>query len=105
MSENQDNFDTKSRNLNEELTIVAQTKTKHETKLAEVVGEINADTEEQNEKDEQKRDLTHEYDTTTARQHQKITEILFTKICAVRKVRNELLITSRVSPPSGFSDC
>merc|ERR1719343_1561647 len=58
-----------------------------------------------NEKDDQKRDLTHEFDKTCAAFRAKITEILFTKICAVRKVRNELLVNSQVTPPSNVSDC
>merc|ERR1719215_25013 len=56
-------------------------------------------------KDEQKRDLQHEYDKACAVFREKITEILFTRICAVRKARNELLVHSSLTPPSKFSDC
>merc|ERR1719471_620488 len=73
--------------------------------LANTISAINADTEEMNEKDQQKRDLQHEFDKACAVFREKITEILFTRICAVRKVRNELLEHSTESPPSKFSDC
>lgn len=105
MSGNQMRFDTTSRSINDELAAINEVKTKHMEVLANTISNINADTEEMNEKDEQKRDLTHEFDKTCAVFRAKITEILFTKICAVRKVRNELLVNSKVSPPAKMSDC
>merc|ERR1719262_1665743 len=97
MNQNKEEFDTVKRNINEE--------TKHMEVLANTISSINADTEEMNEKDEQKRELTHEFDKTCAVFKEKINEILFTRICAVRRVRNELLVKSTLSPPSKFSDC
>merc|ERR1719262_66208 len=105
MNQNKDEFDTTKRNINEELTVISDEKTKHMEVLANTISSINADTEEMNEKDEQKRELTHEFDKTCAVFREKITEILFTRICAVRRVRNELLVSSTLSPPSKFSDC
>jgi hypothetical protein len=105
MNQNKDEFDTAKRNINEELTVISDEKTKHMEVLANTISSINADTEEMNEKDEQKRELTHEFDKTCAVFKEKITEILFTRICAVRRVRNELLVSSTLSPPSKFSDC
>jgi len=105
MTQNQDEYDTAKRNINEEITVITEQKTKHQETLANTISAINADTEEMNEKDEQKRDLTHEYDTTIKIFSEKITEILFTKICAVRRVRNELLVHSVKTPPSNISDC
>jgi len=105
MNQNKQEFDTTKRNINEELTVISDEKTKHMEVLANTISSINADTEEMNEKDEQKRELTHEFDKTCAVFKEKITEILFTRICAVRRVRNELLVSSTLSPPSKFSDC
>merc|ERR1740123_2400147 len=105
MNQNQELFDTTKRNINEELTVISDEKTKHMEVLANTISSINADTEEMNEKDQQKRDLEHEFDKTCLIFREKITEILYTRICAVRRVRNELLQHSTKTPPSKFSDC
>merc|ERR1719215_1037666 len=105
MSGNQMRYDTTSRSINDELTVISDEKTKHMEVLANTISNINADTEEMNEKDQQKRDLTHEFDKTCKVFRKKIEEILYTRICAVRKVRNELLEHSTETPPSKFSDC
>merc|ERR1719464_2185535 len=86
MSENQATYDATKRNINDELATINDDKTKYTEAQASTISQINADTEEMNEKDDQKRDLTHEFDKTCAAFRAKITEILFTKICAVRKV-------------------
>jgi len=105
MNRNQEEFDNTKRNINEEITVINDQKTKHMEVLANTISAINADTEEMNEKDQQKRDLQHEFDKACAVFREKITEILFTRICAVRRVRNELLVHSSLTPPSKFSDC
>jgi len=105
MNQNKEEFDATKRNINEELTVISDEKTKHMEVLAQTISSINADTEEMNEKDQQKRDLTHEFDKHCKVFREKIEEILYTRICAVRKVRNELLEHSTESPPSKFSDC
>jgi hypothetical protein len=105
MNQNKAEFDITKRNINEELTVIVDEKTKFMEVLANTISSINADTEEMNEKDEQKLELTHEFDKTCAVFKEKISEILFTRICAVRRVRNEMLATSTTSPPSQFSDC
>merc|ERR1719361_1716284 len=105
MNQNQELYDTTKRNINEEITVISEQKTQHMEVLANTISAINADTEEMNEKDQQKRDLEHEFDKTCLVFREKITEILFTRICAVRKVRNELLEHSTKTPPSKFSDC
>merc|ERR1719237_1520294 len=105
MKQNQEEYDNAKRNINEEITVINEQKTKHMEVLAYTISAINADTEEMNEKDQQKRDLTHEFDVTCAVFREKITEILFTRICAVRRVRNELLVHSALTPPSNLSDC
>ena len=92
MNQNQEEYDNTKRNINEEITVLNDQKTKHMEVLANTISAVNADTEEMNEKDQQKRDLQHEFDKTCVVCREKITEILFTRICAVRKVRNELLV-------------
>merc|ERR1719346_730558 len=66
MNQNQELFDTTKRNINEEITVISEQKTEHMEVLASTISAINADTEEMNEKDQQKRDLTHEFDVTCA---------------------------------------
>ena len=105
MNQNQQEYDNTKRNINEEITTISDQKTKHMEVLASTISAINADTEEMNEKDQQKRDLEHEFDKTCLIFREKITEILYTRICAVRRVRNELLQHSTKTPPSKFSDC
>jgi len=105
MNQNQEEYDNTKSNINEEITVINDEKTKHMEVLANTISAINADTEEMNEKDQQKRDLQKEFDKTCDIFREKITEILFTRICAVRRVRNELLIHSSKTPPSKFSDC
>merc|ERR1719461_875632 len=105
MNQNKEEFDATKRNINEEITVISDEKTKHMEVLANTISSINADTEEMNEKDQQKRDLTHEFDKTCKIFREKIEEILYTRICAVRRVRNELLLKSSLTPPSKFSDC
>merc|ERR1712061_194886 len=58
MNQNKEEFDATKRNINEELTVISDEKTKHMEVLANTISSINADTEEMNEKDEQKRELT-----------------------------------------------
>jgi hypothetical protein len=105
MKKNQDEFDKFMGNMNEQLSVINDMRTKHMEALAETISAINADTEEMNEKDNQKRDLQQEYDKKMAEFKAACTEILYTRICGVRKVRNEIMFDSTVSPPSKISDC
>merc|ERR1719210_565652 len=105
MKQNQDAFDKFMSGMNEQLTAINNERTKHMQALASTISAINADTEEMNEKDEQKRDLQDEYDKEMATFRAQCSEILYTRICAVRKVRNQILWDSTVSPPSKISDC
>merc|ERR1719159_1100413 len=66
MQQDQDRFDAFISNLNEQLTVINDMRTKHMETLAETISAINADTEEMNTKDEQRRDLTAEYEKTMA---------------------------------------
>jgi hypothetical protein len=105
MTKDQDMYDKIMSNLNDQMSTINDARTKHMETLAETISAINADTEEMNEKDDQKRDLQHEYDQTMAIFSAKCTEILFTRICGVRRVRNNIMWDSTVSPPNKMSDC
>merc|ERR1719210_1637740 len=105
MKQNGDAFDNFMRGMNEQLTAINNERTKHMETLASTISAINADTEEMNEKDEQKRDLQDEYDKKMAVFRAQCSEILYTRICAVRKVRNQIMWDSTVSPPNKMSDC
>jgi uncharacterized protein YegL len=105
MAEDQDRYDKIMSNMNDQLAVINSQRTKHMENLAETISAINADTEEMNTKDEQRRDLTAEYEKTMKIFSDKCTEILFTRICGVRKVRNNIMLDSTVSPPSKMSDC
>jgi len=93
------------KNMNQQVEMLGQSKSVFNQMLGESIGNINADTAETAEKEEQERDLTKEYDSTMASCKAKIEEILFTNICAVRKVRNTVMTYSDVSPPDRIDDC
>jgi hypothetical protein len=105
MKKNQDEYDNFMSNMNEQLTVVNSMRTTNMESLAQAISSINADTEEANEKEEEKRDLQSEYDKHMAEFKAATTEILYTRICGVRTVRNQILWDSTVSPPSKISDC
>merc|ERR1719181_2320791 len=105
MAKDQDMYDKLMDNFNTQLTVINDARTKHMETLAETISSINADTEEMGVKDEEKRDLTEEYDRTMKIFSDKCTEILFTRICGVRRVRNNIMWDSTVSPPTKMSDC
>ena len=81
MNQNQEEYDNTKSNINEEITVINDEKTKHMEVLANTISAINADTEEMNEKDQQKRDLQKDFDKTCDIFREKITEILFTNLC------------------------
>jgi hypothetical protein len=105
MATNKDAFEELKENLNSQLTVISDAKSKFMELLAETISGINADTEEMSAKNSQARDLTKEYNHKMAECKAKVEEILFTNICAVRKVRNSVMTHSEVSPPAKISDC
>jgi hypothetical protein len=105
MAKNADAFEELRENLDSQLTMLADAKTKSMELLAETISGINADTEEMNEKDTQSHDLEKAYRKKMGECKAKVEEILFTNICAVRKVRNSVMTHSTVSPPAKISDC
>ena len=97
MSNNADAYEELKGNLNDQLTILADAKTKSMELLAETISSINADTEETNEKDTQHHDLEKAYKKRMAECKAQVEEILFTNICVVRQVRNAVMEDSTVN--------
>ena len=77
MKKDQDLFDVELQNLNEQLNVINALRTKHMEALAQTISEISSDTEEMNEKEEQKRDLEEEHDKKVAEYKAAIEEIFF----------------------------
>jgi hypothetical protein len=105
MRKNADAFEELKENLNMQLTVLSDAKTKSMELLAETISGINAATEESSEKDTQSHDLERAYKKKMAECKAQVEEILFTNICAVRKVRNAVATYSTVAPPAKISDC
>ena len=98
MNQNQEEYDNTKSNINEEITVINDERTEHMEVLANTISAINVDTESLKEKDQQKRDLQKNptrLATSPARKPQRF----FSRICAVRRVRNEPLIHSSKAPP------
>jgi len=100
-----DDFGREKANLNEQLAVLSGGKRQKMEVLAETVSVMNLDSQERAGKDEQHRDLQKEYKREMAQCRAQVEEILFTNICAAKKVRNAVLQHSRISPPSKIVDC
>jgi len=87
------------------LAIINDKKTKFMELLAGTISRINTDTEEMNDKDVQKRSLTRAFDRISARFREKVSDIVFTKICATKKVRNEILSHRALTSLANVTDC
>lgn len=105
MNENQAAHDIQMSNFNQQFTMISDAKAQHDTDLAAAISAIDADQEESDEKEEQRRDLEAEYRKEMTTFRAQISEILHTKICAVRKVRNGILQFSTKSKPPAVDDC
>jgi len=92
-------------NLNEQLVIIGEGKTKSMEMLAETISNIQGDSQEKTEKTEQYHELEAAYTKKMGECKVTTEEILFTNICAVRKIRDSLLENSEVSPPEKIDDC
>merc|ERR1712216_449735 len=85
MAKNKDAFDELKENLDSQMTVIGDAKTKFMEMLAETISGINADTEEVAAKDAQSRELTHAFTKKMGECKAKVEEILFTNICAAGK--------------------
>mmetsp|Transcript_64938 Transcript_64938/g.172595 ORF Transcript_64938/g.172595 Transcript_64938/m.172595 type:complete len:996 (-) Transcript_64938:233-3220(-) len=92
-------------NLNEQLVIIGEGKTKAMEMLAETISNIQEDSQEKTEKTEQYHELEAAYRKKMGECKMTMEEILYTNICAVRKIRDSLLTSSEVSPPEKIDDC
>jgi hypothetical protein len=105
MDKNQDQFDEMSSNMNDQLSTITSEKGVLMQMQAETISAINADTQERTEKDLQERDLRKEYEKRMGDYKSRISEILFTNICAVKQVRNAVMRYSSTSSPAKITDC
>jgi len=105
MTVNLDEYLKAKANLNAILTMYTAQKAAAMVALADATSKRDADIGESKDKLEQKHELQFEYDKKMKECDAKINEILFTNICAVRSVRNEVMEFSSVTPPSKISDC
>jgi hypothetical protein len=105
MNKNADSHHVSMDNLKSQEETVVELKGKYMEMLAETISQTNADTQEMSAKHEQYRDLDHTYNKKMAECKARIEEILFTNICAVKKVRNALMTHSAASPPEKIQDC
>jgi uncharacterized protein YegL len=92
-------------NLNEQLVIIGEAKTKAMTMLAETIANLQEKSQERQEKQMQYRDLERAYQEKMTECKSTVEEILFTNICAVRQVRDKLMSYSEETPPDKISDC
>lgn len=92
-------------NLNDQLTLVGQKKGDMAALLAEAKSELLAGYREMSEKEEQYRELEEVFQRRTRECKSSIEEILYTNICAVKKVRDSLMMNSTESPVEAIADC
>jgi uncharacterized protein YegL len=91
MDKNQAAFLTLRANLNSQMEVIIVAKGRFMMMLAESVSNLNADQNEQAKKTQQRNELNVQYYKFMAGCKRVITEITFTRICAVVKVRNEVM--------------
>jgi len=91
MDQNQAAFMTLRADLNAQLSVITVAKGRYMMMLAEVVSNMNANQVEQSKKNQQREELDTQYRKFMAGCKRVITEITFTRICAVVKVRNEVM--------------
>mmetsp|Transcript_136131 Transcript_136131/g.271529 ORF Transcript_136131/g.271529 Transcript_136131/m.271529 type:complete len:1062 (+) Transcript_136131:111-3296(+) len=105
MDQSSDEYHREKENLNDQLSIVGGGKKHMMEQLAETISDLNLDNQERSQKDEEYRLLEKEFRAETAKCRSQVEEILFTNMCAVRKVRNAIMKDSKVSPPANITDC
>jgi len=105
MDNNFDEYHREKDNLNEQLSIVGGGKKQMMESLAETISDLNLDNQERSQKDDQYRMLEKEFRAETSKCRSQVEEILFTNMCAVKKVRNSIMKDSKVTPPEKITDC
>merc|ERR1719445_1194998 len=87
------------------MTAFSDQKSQCQVQFSEQVASKNTLTSERNEKDEQHHELSTEFDNKMAICKARVEELLYTDICAVKKVRNEVMKSSTTSPAEKITDC
>jgi len=105
MDKKDSDFEELKNNMNQQIQMLGQAKSVFNQMLGEAISNMNAGGAETAQKEEQAHELETEYVKVMGSCKSKIEEILFTNICAVKKVRNTVMSYSSVSPPDQISDC
>mmetsp|Transcript_20636 Transcript_20636/g.42423 ORF Transcript_20636/g.42423 Transcript_20636/m.42423 type:complete len:994 (+) Transcript_20636:86-3067(+) len=105
MRKNKVEFDSLSLNLEGQMTELSDAKVAAMKLLAKEVAQAGTLEEARLEKLEEQHTLTTQYEKKHSECDAQISEILFTRICATRKVRNELMSHSTISGPENMTDC
>merc|ERR550532_1809572 len=82
--------------FNLQLQTLTNQKSKYEEVLANAIAQIQTDQQAMKEKEVERDDLQGEWEKKCAEYRAEITEILYTRICATRKVRDEVMTYSTV---------
>merc|ERR550532_207317 len=90
---------------NLQIQTLTNQKAKYEEIQADAISQIQTDQQALKEKEVERDDLQGEWEKKCAEYRAEITEILYTRICATRKVRDEVMTYSTVTPPDVISDC
>jgi len=91
MDKNEADFFELRSDLNAQMEIVKIAKARFMMMLAEAISNKNADQSEQTKKTQQRHELDTQFFKFMAECRRVISEIMFTNICAVMKVRNEVM--------------
>merc|ERR1719229_1189215 len=105
MAEKADSWEERSTNLNEQLASAEAEKGRCQEALNSAISAKNILVEESNKKGEQHKDVQKMYKDKMAECKARIEEILYTDVCAVTKVRNTVMKSSKTSPPEDIDDC
>lgn len=102
MDEDKDAFEAMKKDLNQQKQTIVTAKGNAETSLAEAISMSNSDVEEQSAKQKELRFLVKQFNAVWGECKRAISEIVFTDICGVKKVRGDI---SKKSTKVGCAEC
>jgi len=105
MDHNEAEFNKLMDDMNAQKTTLVASKASLDTQLAEATAQRNADSDEQLQKQGEMRDVEAQFAEVWGECMEKIHELLFTGICAVKTVRGEVAKHSKDVPPEKILDC
>merc|ERR1719274_561088 len=105
MDKNDFEFKEFSDNMNEQLEVLRNSKTRFITELNEATANMNSAQEEMGEKEQQRIELDHKFEVYMAACKKRIEWILYQDICSYISVRASIMAFSKVSPPEKITDC